>query len=115
MGGKASTAGDVYSFGILLLEMLTGKRPTDDIFKEGFNLPSFVNEAFPDRINEIVDSAIWQQMNDVESEVPDQRTTECVLQLIKVALLCTEQLPKYRIKMRQVVADIVSIWQGFSN
>lgn len=115
MGGKPSTAGDVYSFGVILLEMLIGKRPTDDIFKEGLSLPSFVNEAFPDRIIEIVDSAILRRDGDVESELLDQRTTECVLQLIKVALLCTAQLPKQRIKMQHVVAEIASIWQAFSN
>ncbi|KAF3333350.1 LRR receptor-like serine/threonine-protein kinase [Carex littledalei] len=115
MGGKASTAGDVYSFGVLLLEMLTGKRPTDETFKEGLSLPSFVNAAFPERIVEIVDSAILEQKSDVQSELPDQRTIRCVIQLIKVALLCTAQLPKHRIKMQQVAAEVASIWQLFSN
>ena len=115
MGGKASTAGDVYSFGVLLLEMLTGKRPTDETFNEGLSLPSFVNEAFPERIIEIVDSAILRQMSDVESNLPDQRTIRCVIQLIKVALSCTAQLPIHRIKMQQVAAEISSIWQVFSN
>ncbi|KAJ1691040.1 hypothetical protein LUZ63_015195 [Rhynchospora breviuscula] len=115
MGGKASTAGDVYSFGVLLLEMLTGKKPTDDIFKEGLSLPSFANEAFPERIIEIVDSAILRKEIDIESELPDQRTLKCLIQLIKVALLCTVELPKHRIKMRQVAAEIASIWQVFSN
>ncbi|PRQ60888.1 putative protein kinase RLK-Pelle-LRR-XII-1 family [Rosa chinensis] len=38
MGGAVSTYGDVYSYGILLLEMLTGKRPTDDMFTDDTNL-----------------------------------------------------------------------------
>ncbi|KAL5703670.1 non-specific serine/threonine protein kinase [Ranunculus cassubicifolius] len=41
MGGKVSTNGDMYSYGILLLEMFTGKRPTDEKFKDGLNLYDF--------------------------------------------------------------------------
>lgn len=36
MGGEASIQGDVYR--ILLLKMFTGKRPTNEIFKEDFNI-----------------------------------------------------------------------------
>ncbi|XVF41906.1 hypothetical protein PTKIN_Ptkin01aG0318200 [Pterospermum kingtungense] len=34
-GTEATTSGDMYSFGILLLEMFTRKRPTDEMFKDG--------------------------------------------------------------------------------
>ncbi|AES72591.2 LRR receptor-like kinase family protein, putative [Medicago truncatula] len=43
LGGKASTSGDVYSFGILLLEMFIARKPTDEIFKEGLSMKKFVS------------------------------------------------------------------------
>ncbi|KAL7176587.1 hypothetical protein ACSBR2_030010 [Camellia fascicularis] len=53
-GDMASILGDVYSFGILLLEMFTGKRPTDAMFKDHLNLHNFVKNALPDPVMEIV-------------------------------------------------------------
>ncbi|XP_077239809.1 receptor kinase-like protein Xa21 [Tasmannia lanceolata] len=41
--------GDVYSYGILLLELFTGKCPTDDMFKDGLSLHKFAEMAFPNR------------------------------------------------------------------
>ncbi|CAI8598578.1 unnamed protein product [Vicia faba] len=41
LGYKASTSGDVYSVGILLLEMFIAKKPTDEMFKEGLNMNNF--------------------------------------------------------------------------
>ncbi|XP_038992130.1 probable LRR receptor-like serine/threonine-protein kinase At3g47570 [Hibiscus syriacus] len=55
MGSKLSTKGYVYSHGILLLEMFTGKRPTHDMFEEDFSIHNFVAAALPDRVTEIID------------------------------------------------------------
>ncbi|GLJ20673.1 hypothetical protein SUGI_0376600 [Cryptomeria japonica] len=42
MGQEISTNGDVYSFGILLLELLIRRRPVDEIFSEEVNLQKMV-------------------------------------------------------------------------
>ena len=47
MGGEVSTEGDVYSFGVFLMEMFLGKRPTDEMFKDDLNLHNFVNIELP--------------------------------------------------------------------
>ena len=46
MGYEISVEADAYSFGVLLLELLTGKRPTDDMFVDGLTLPIFSESMF---------------------------------------------------------------------
>ncbi|XP_058181903.1 probable LRR receptor-like serine/threonine-protein kinase At3g47570 [Rhododendron vialii] len=58
IGGKTSTEWDVYSYGILLLEMLTGKRPTNELFTNGQSLHEFSMLALPERAMEIVYSCM---------------------------------------------------------
>ncbi|XVF41907.1 hypothetical protein PTKIN_Ptkin01aG0318300 [Pterospermum kingtungense] len=54
-GTEATTSGDMYSFGILLLEMFTRKRPTDEIFKDGLTLHHFAKMALPDQLLQVAD------------------------------------------------------------
>ncbi|KAM7519389.1 hypothetical protein LguiB_018351 [Lonicera macranthoides] len=61
MGTDVSAYGDVYSFGILLLEMFTGKRPTDEMFKDDLNLREFSKMAFPNKLVETIDPILLQQ------------------------------------------------------
>ncbi|XXG58678.1 hypothetical protein AAC387_Pa04g0929 [Persea americana] len=65
MGANPSTYGDVYSYGILLLEMLTGKRPSDDMFKNNLNLHQFAKMALPERVMEIIDHQLLSHENEV--------------------------------------------------
>ncbi|XP_062217775.1 probable LRR receptor-like serine/threonine-protein kinase At3g47570 [Phragmites australis] len=51
----ASTCGDVYSFGIVLLEIIIGKRPTDSMFEDELTMVSFVERNFPDKLLHIID------------------------------------------------------------
>jgi serine/threonine protein kinase len=58
-GSSVSTLGDVYSIGILLLEMFTGKSPTDEMFRDSLDLHKFSEDALLDRIWEIADATMW--------------------------------------------------------
>nr|POF00701.1 putative lrr receptor-like serine/threonine-protein kinase [Quercus suber] len=58
MGGEVSTKGDVYSFGVFLMEMFLGKRPTDEMFEDDLNLHNFVKMALPKRLVQIVDPTL---------------------------------------------------------
>ncbi|XP_024020483.1 probable LRR receptor-like serine/threonine-protein kinase At3g47570 [Morus notabilis] len=58
MGSEPSRKGRAYSYGILLLEMFTGKRPADEMFKDDFNLHNFVKKALPEGLVQIADSAL---------------------------------------------------------
>ena len=46
-----STKGDVYSFGVLLLQLITGCSPTDEKFNDGISLHEFVDRAFTKNIH----------------------------------------------------------------
>ncbi|XP_030460858.1 probable LRR receptor-like serine/threonine-protein kinase At3g47570 [Syzygium oleosum] len=62
MESEVSREGDVYSYGILLLEMFTGVSPTNERFRENFNLHKFVKEALPEQPLEITDPFLLQEM-----------------------------------------------------
>ncbi|XP_010431084.1 PREDICTED: probable LRR receptor-like serine/threonine-protein kinase At3g47570 [Camelina sativa] len=57
VGGQPSIFGDVYSFGVLVLEMFTGKRPTNELFGENFTLQSYAKLALPERVLDIADKS----------------------------------------------------------
>ncbi|XXG71810.1 hypothetical protein AAC387_Pa07g1050 [Persea americana] len=93
MGGGVSTFGDIYSYGILLLEMFTGKKPTDEIFNENLSLHQFAKLALTERVIEIVDqkllSAEAEALN--ESQTPTNAETKlemCLISTFKVGVAC---------------------------
>ncbi|XP_006657082.1 probable LRR receptor-like serine/threonine-protein kinase At3g47570 [Oryza brachyantha] len=123
-GSKISTDGDVYSYGVVILEMLTGKRPTDEMFSDGMNIHKFVEDAFPLNIEGILDQRI---MPDYENEDHDDAiddldhdsssmvgTLNCVMKLAKLGLLCSAAAPKDRPTIEGVYKEVTSIKEEFS-
>uniref|UniRef100_A0A1D1ZHC1 Receptor kinase-like protein Xa21 n=1 Tax=Anthurium amnicola TaxID=1678845 RepID=A0A1D1ZHC1_9ARAE len=110
MVGKVSTSIDVYSYGILLLEMFTGKRPTDDIFKDGLTLHKFVGEALPDQVMDIVDLKLLSEEKDTEPIYDAQMTEkmlECLVSVFKLGLLCSKESHWERPKMGDISKALI--------
>ncbi|KAI3809111.1 hypothetical protein L1987_25080 [Smallanthus sonchifolius] len=112
LGSEMTSNGDVYSFGILLLKVMTGKRPTDDIFNDGLNLHNFAYMALQDgRVTEIIDDDILNYHQD--DEIPMKSKTpntmiieECMSSFLKIGVLCSLDSPSQRMNIKNVVHEL---------
>ncbi|KAI4313224.1 hypothetical protein L6164_026218 [Bauhinia variegata] len=105
MGNEVSISGDVYSFGILWLEIFTGKRPTDELFKDGMNLHIYVKEGLPMLIKKILDPILLKDLYNQRSRVVE----ECLISIFEVGLSCSDELPSERMRMEAAAAQLIAI------
>eukprot|EP00253_Pinus_taeda_P022631 PITA_22631 len=106
-GGRPSMKGDVYSYGILVLEMITGKKPTDAVFsEEEQSLQSWVSDAFPDRLLEVIDTTLVEEIRMQEEDVSEFMGHGIVVLLAKIGVMCSKGDPHERPTLREVEASL---------
>lgn len=90
----------MYSYGVILLELLCRKLPVDPSFDEGLDIVSWVrttlhgyNHHFGFLDEEIMH---WEREDQQEA-----------LEMVDLALKCTEMVPDIRPSMRDVVSSLL--------
>uniref|UniRef100_A0A0E0F302 Receptor kinase-like protein Xa21 n=1 Tax=Oryza meridionalis TaxID=40149 RepID=A0A0E0F302_9ORYZ len=115
VGGQVSTASDVYSFGVILLEIFIRRRPTDDMFQDGLTIAKYAEINFPDRILEIVDPQLQEELV-LCQETPitaKEKGVHCLRSMLNIGLCCTKPTPSERISMQEAAAKLHGIKDAY--
>ncbi|XP_071918301.1 uncharacterized protein [Coffea arabica] len=102
--GLVSTACDVYSYGILLMEVFTGRRPSDEMFDGNINLKSWVKDSMPNATVQVIDAKLLKPNEERYAE-----KLECLSLIMRLALNCVPESPKERLSMKAVVDTLHKI------
>ncbi|KAL9315452.1 hypothetical protein ACSQ67_016453 [Phaseolus vulgaris] len=95
MGGKPSTLGDIYNYGILLLEIFTGKRPT--------------NEAFEGESEEFeYETKAIRRNNEIEATTKGL-IEDCFVSLMQIGMSCSANPPSERMPITVVINKLHTI------
>lgn len=87
---------DIYSYGVVLLELLTGKKALDSEFGEGVDIVEWIRRKMRD--NKCVEETL------LDPSIGNCRhVVEEMLLVLRIAILCTAKLPKERPSMTDVI------------
>ncbi|CAN1295332.1 Probable LRR receptor-like serine/threonine-protein kinase At3g47570 [Linum perenne] len=112
MGNEVSTQGDIYSYGILLLELFTGKRPTDETFKDGLSLHNIVKSALSkQRTSEVLDPILLNELLRSTSSSDEARkdVEKLMSSILEIGVACSSDIPQERVSISEVLSSLIAI------
>lgn len=120
MGGRVSTLVDVYSYGILLLEIFTGKRPTDSMFIDDFSLHNYAKRAImTNQVLSIADLRLLsggQEYHGAASQAKEytiEKTEKCLASIFLIGVKCSSPFPRDRMDIADALMALKAIRDVF--
>ena len=121
MGNEVSIYGDIYSYGMLLLEMFTGKRSTDNMFHNSLSLRDFVKETLSEQIIDIIDPVALGERQKGEKMMNDTcngnrngsfKIHECLILILGIGVAYSTEISRERMNFNAVIVELLSIRQN---
>ncbi|KAH9698815.1 protein kinase domain-containing protein [Citrus sinensis] len=97
--GQVSIKGDVYSYGIMLMEVFTGMKPTNEFFTGEMSIKRWVNDSLP-AVIDIMDANLLSE----DEEHANVAKQSCASSVLSLAMECTSESPENRGK------TMVQLW-----
>ncbi|XP_062197181.1 receptor kinase-like protein Xa21 isoform X2 [Phragmites australis] len=111
-GNMVSTHGDIYSYGILVLETVTGKRPTDSEFPQGLSLREYVEVGLHGRVLDVVDTQLSSCLeNELQSadKFSCKTKIDCLISLLRLGVSCSHEMPSNRLPAGDIINELRDI------
>ncbi|KAL7243536.1 hypothetical protein ACSBR1_015854 [Camellia fascicularis] len=102
--GIVSPKGDVYSYGIMLMETFTMKKPTDEMFAGELSLKNWVNESLTCAVSKVIQADILGK-DDEHYNVKEH----CIKSIMQLAISCCADSPGERLDIKDVLSTLEKI------
>ncbi|XP_021731937.1 probable LRR receptor-like serine/threonine-protein kinase At3g47570 [Chenopodium quinoa] len=112
LGSVVSKEGDMYSYGIVLIEMMSTIYPTNRMFEGDLDLHKYAKSALSDQLTEIIDPKLFD--DNVVASSGSQYVAlarydcyvKCVWSVIDIGVKCSVESPQDRMRIEDTIRGL---------